>query len=281
MITYERIHNKLRISGASGERKAVALTEHWKVLAGLCFDYLQQIRHDYIAANINLDRSDRAWSPRVGLMYEPLDWLTIYGSTCAWTRTRLYGGIAPKWMLYAGYAYLDGTVGGSAQAAGAGLSVSSNTPGLMPRHSVNLWLRRDLPYGFYAAGGLQFQSARYTSASDLVTLPSFSVFNLGAGYRSKRVDVTLTLDNIFNRRYFISAHGNADLHNMPGESRTLTAAVKWHMQSSCGRVLKAATISALRFKLTPALQFDETRSKDRIEKLAQGIRHGWVSGESK
>lgn len=62
------------------------------MLAGLRFDYLQQIRHDYTAANINLDRSDRAWSLRVGLMYEPLDWLTIYGSTCAWTRTRLYGG---------------------------------------------------------------------------------------------------------------------------------------------------------------------------------------------
>ncbi|WP_321846525.1 TonB-dependent receptor [Paraburkholderia bannensis] len=62
-----------------------------------------------------------------------------------------------------------------------------------------------------------------------MTLPSFTVFNLGAGYRSKRVDVTLTLDNIFNCRYFISAHGNADLYNMPGEPRTLTAAVKWHM----------------------------------------------------
>lgn len=282
----------------------VSLTEHWKVLAGLRFDYLQQIRHDYTAANINLDRSDRAWSPRVGLMYEPFDWLTIYGSfsqsftpladtlissgafangdALSPQKTTAYevgtkfdiggraigtialfdmrqtnqqigdpnnpgyvlpigtqhvhglelgytGEIAPKWMLYAGYAYLDGTVAGSAQAAGAGLSVSSNTPGLMPRHSANLWLRHDLPYGFYAAGGLQFQSARYTSASDLVTLPSFTVFNLGAGYRSKRVDVTLTLDNIFNRRYFISAHGNADLYNMPGEPRTLTAAVKWHM----------------------------------------------------
>ncbi|WP_321846523.1 TonB-dependent receptor [Paraburkholderia bannensis] len=49
-------------------------------MAGLRFNYLQQIRHDCTAANINLDRSDRAWSPRVGLMYEPLDWLTIYGS---------------------------------------------------------------------------------------------------------------------------------------------------------------------------------------------------------
>lgn len=282
----------------------VSLTEHWKVLAGVRFDYLQQTRRDYASSNINLDRTDRAWSPRVGLMYEPLDWLTIYGSfsqsftpladtlissgafangaALAPQKTTAYevgtkfdvggraiasialfdmrqtnqqigdpnnagyvlpigtqhvhgfelgytGEIAPKWQLYAGYAYLDGTVSGSAQAMAAGLAVSSNTPGLMPRHSASVWLRRELPYGFYGAGGVQFQSARYTSASDLVTLPSFTVFNLGAGYRSRRVDVTLTLDNLFNRRYFISAHGNSDLYNMPGEPRTLTATVKWHM----------------------------------------------------
>jgi catecholate siderophore receptor len=139
------------------------------------------------------------------------------------------GEIAPKWSVYAGYAYLNGTVDGSAQSTAAGVAVSSNTPGLMPRHSANLWVKRELPAGFYAAAGMQFQSARYTSASDLVTLPSFTVFNLGAGYRSKKVDVTLTLDNLFNRRYFIAAHGNADLYNMPGDPRTLTATVKWHM----------------------------------------------------
>ncbi|WP_410199099.1 TonB-dependent receptor [Burkholderia cenocepacia] len=282
----------------------ISLTEHWKVLAGLRFDYLNQIRHDYTSSNVSLDRTDHAWSPRVGLIYEPLDWLTLYGSfsqsfspladtlissgafsngaALAPQKTTAYevgsrfdlggkatasvalfdmrqtnqqigdpanpgyalpigtqhvrgmelgftGEIAPKWSVYAGYAYLNGTVDGSAQSTAAGLAVSSNTPGLMPRHSANLWLKRELPYGFYAAAGMQFQSARYTSASDLVTLPSFTVFNLGAGYRSKKVDVTLTLDNLFDRRYFIAAHGNADLYNMPGDPRTLTATVKWHM----------------------------------------------------
>ena len=58
----------------------ISLTEHWKVLAGLRFDYLNQIRHDYTSSNVNLDRTDHAWAPRVGLIYEPLDWLTLYGS---------------------------------------------------------------------------------------------------------------------------------------------------------------------------------------------------------
>ena len=139
------------------------------------------------------------------------------------------GEIAPKWSVYAGYAYLNGNVDGSPQASSAGLVLHNNTPGLMPRHSASVWIKRDLKYGFYAAGGAQFQSARYTSASDAVTLPSFVTFDLGAGYHGKNVDVALTLDNLFDRKYFIAAHGNADMYNMPGAPRTLTVSARWHM----------------------------------------------------
>jgi len=60
-------------------------------------------------------------------------------------------------------------------------------------------------------------------------LPSFVTFDLGAGYHGKNVDVTLTLENLFDRKYFIAAHGNADMYNMPGAPRTLTVAARWHM----------------------------------------------------
>jgi len=131
--------------------------------------------------------------------------------------------------VYAGYTCLNGDVDGSPQASSAGLVLNQNTPGLMPRHSASVWLKRDLSYGFYLAGGAQFQSARFTSASDQVTLPSYLVFDLGAGYHGKNVDVALTLDNLFDRNYFISAHGNADMYNMPGAPRTLTVSARWHM----------------------------------------------------
>lgn len=81
--------------------------------------------------------------------------------------------------------------------------LSSNTPGLMPRHSASLSLKRELPYGFYAAAGAQY--------------------------------VTLALDNRFDRRYFISAHDNADMFHMPGEPRALTVSVKWRMQRAAIR----------------------------------------------
>jgi catecholate siderophore receptor len=282
----------------------VSLSEHWKVLAGLRFDYIEQTRRDYTAAGVNLARTDRAWSPRVGLIYEPLDWVSLYGtysqsfspladnlisngvvanaSTLAPQKTTSFeigskfdlgghasatvalfdmkqtnqqiadptnpsfslpigtqksrgvemsftGEVAPKWSVFGGYTYLHGEVQGSPQASAAGLTLSDQTPGLAPRHSASIWIKRDLPYGFYVAGGSQFQSARYTSATDLVTLPSFVTFDLGAGYHGKKVDVTMTLSNLFDRKYYIAAHGSADLYNMPGDPRTFTVTARWHM----------------------------------------------------
>lgn len=298
--------NAATVLGLAGAymQDLISLTEHWKVLAGLRFDYLTQTRNDYTAAHVNLERTDRAWSPRVGLMYQPLDWVTLYasysqsfspladtlissgafanGSALAPQKTTSYeigskfdlggsasasialfdmrqtnqqiadpanptyalpvgtqrtrglelsmtGEIAPKWSVYAGYAYLNGSVDGSPQATSAGLVLQDNTPGLMPRHSASLWIKRDLKYGFYAAAGAQFQSARYTSASDQVTLPTYVTFDLGTGYHGKKVDLTLTLDNLFDRKYFIAAHGNADMYNMPGAPRTLAVTARWHM----------------------------------------------------
>lgn len=298
--------NAATVLGLAGvyTQDLISLTEHWKVLAGVRFDYLTQTRNDYTAAHVNLDRIDRAWSPRVGLIYEPLDWVTLYasysqsfspladtlissgafanGSALAPQKTTSYeigskfdlggsasasvalfdmkqtnqqiadpanptyalpigtqrsrglelsmtGEIAPKWSVYAGYAYLNGSVDGSPQATSAGLVLQDNTPGLMPRHSASVWIKRDLKYGFYAAAGAQFQSARYTSASDQVTLPAYVTFDLGTGYHGKKVDLTLTLDNLFDRKYFIAAHGNADMYNMPGAPRTLTVTARWHM----------------------------------------------------
>lgn len=57
----------------------------------------------------------------------------------------------------------------------------------------------------------------------------YTVFDLGAGYHCKNGDLALTPDNLFDRKYFISAHGNADSHIMPGAPRTFTVSARWHM----------------------------------------------------
>jgi len=47
------------------------LTQNWKLLAGVRYDNFRQETRERRAGQSNLDRTDRAWSPRVGLVYQP------------------------------------------------------------------------------------------------------------------------------------------------------------------------------------------------------------------
>lgn len=58
----------------------VTLSEHWKALAGLRYDRFDQETEERIAGRPNLDRTDRAWSPRAGLVYQPAQNQSYYAS---------------------------------------------------------------------------------------------------------------------------------------------------------------------------------------------------------
>jgi catecholate siderophore receptor len=56
------------------------LSEHWKLLAGVRYDDFQQETRERRPGQPNLDRTDRAWSPRVGLVYQPTATQSYYAS---------------------------------------------------------------------------------------------------------------------------------------------------------------------------------------------------------
>ncbi|MDP3841323.1 MAG: TonB-dependent siderophore receptor [Oxalobacteraceae bacterium] len=58
----------------------VTLSEHWKALAGLRYDKFGQETEERIAGRPDLDRTDRAWSPRAGLVYQPTQNQSYYAS---------------------------------------------------------------------------------------------------------------------------------------------------------------------------------------------------------
>jgi len=58
----------------------ISLTSQWKLLSGVRFDQLKQQRDDLTPANMDLKRTDRTWSPRIGLVYQPIDPLSLYVS---------------------------------------------------------------------------------------------------------------------------------------------------------------------------------------------------------
>lgn len=58
----------------------VALSERWKALAGVRYDAFEQETHERRAGQSDLSRTDRAWSPRAGLVYQPTLAQSYYAS---------------------------------------------------------------------------------------------------------------------------------------------------------------------------------------------------------
>jgi catecholate siderophore receptor len=277
----------------------VALTPEWKVLAGVRYDHLKQDRDDRTAKNVDLQRTDDTWSPRLGAVYQPTSRVAVYASwnrsfqpiadsftfransdtlkptqtvnkeagvkldltarsslTAALfdmtqsniqvadpantnfslpvgrQRTRglelsFMGEIAPGWDAIAGYANMRAKIEDSTELTSAGKPFEGNTAALTPRHTFNAWIKRRLSGHFWVAAGGRAEASRYASPDDLTTLPGYGVLQLGAGYDSGKVDVTVTVRNLLNRTYFVSAHSGANDYNMPGEPRTVLVSARY------------------------------------------------------
>jgi catecholate siderophore receptor len=58
----------------------ITIAPKWKALVGVRRDHYRQAFNDLLPQNNDLGRTDRAWSPRAGLVYQPTQWLSLYGS---------------------------------------------------------------------------------------------------------------------------------------------------------------------------------------------------------
>jgi catecholate siderophore receptor len=58
----------------------ITIHPKWKASLGARYDYYDQSLNDLLPADRDLARTDHAFSPRAGLVYQPLSWTSIYGS---------------------------------------------------------------------------------------------------------------------------------------------------------------------------------------------------------
>ncbi|MDO7900662.1 TonB-dependent receptor [Pseudomonas sp. K1(2024)] len=126
------------------------------------------------------------------------------------------------WSTYAGYAWLKGEMIDSPVE-----SIVGNTSPLTPRNSASVWLKKELGGGFYVAGGGRYEGERFTSPNNKVSLGSYTTAELAGGFRSERYDVTLNVENIFNREYFVSAKAGSGNSNYPGAPRSASLRVDY------------------------------------------------------
>ncbi|WP_292931503.1 TonB-dependent siderophore receptor [Noviherbaspirillum sp.] len=277
-----------------------SLSEKWKALVGVRYDNFEQETRERRAGQPNLSRTDRAWSPRAGLVFQPTEAQSYYvsfsksfqpsgesfalaannaqiapeettnkeigakfdfldgkasatASLFRLERTNIKatdpatntlvplgvqrtdgleltftGGLPHGWQIWSGYAYLDARMT-SSPARDAGQSVQGKRPTLTPTHSANLWLTKALGSGFGAGAGVNYVADRFANPGNTVTLPAYTTVDAMGYYRAGKVDLTLNLTNLFDRKYIVAGHGSSANLNLPGAPRAvqLTARYKF------------------------------------------------------
>jgi len=148
------------------------------------------------------------------------------------------GRPAHGWDITAGYAFLDAEITDSPSNQAVRISptgtvataiqvpLEGNTPSLTPRHSANLWFTRRFDNGFGIGGGMVLMGEQYASPSNVVKLPGYARADMTAFYETKKYEVRLLVNNIFDREYFASAHGGVDIDNTPGAPRNAQLSLK-------------------------------------------------------
>ena len=58
----------------------ISFNKNWKALVGIRYDNFKQKLDDLLPADADLGRTDKQWSPRLGLVYQPNYWLSFYTS---------------------------------------------------------------------------------------------------------------------------------------------------------------------------------------------------------
>ena len=132
----------------------------------------------------------------------------------------LSGRISGRWMVQGGYAFQDGEIVQSQSAtvlAGAKLAQ-------VPRHSFSLWNKYDVTRFWGVGLGVISTGDRFVATDNTVVLPAFTRVD-GALYLtlSPRMRAHVNFENLFDERYYWSAHTNNNI--APGAPRSLRVAI--------------------------------------------------------
>ena len=124
------------------------------------------------------------------------------------------GSATSRWHVAAGFARQSAKIESATAASPAGATVP-----LVPSTSLSLWNRYDLTSRFAAALGATHQSSMYAGIDNAVRLPAFERFDAAVYARvGWGLNAQLNVENLFNTRYFPTAHSNNNI--TPGAPRS-------------------------------------------------------------
>ena len=127
------------------------------------------------------------------------------------------GQITPKWLVNAGYAFLQGSVISSPQGDLGNRLVNT------PKHTATLFTTYALPWNITVGGGVNYVGSRNASSTRdangfIKTLPSYTVVNLLAKYKiNDQLEAQVNLYNVGDLYYYDQVHPS---HVIPGAGQS-------------------------------------------------------------
>jgi catecholate siderophore receptor len=134
------------------------------------------------------------------------------------------GQLASHWMIYGGYAWLDGRIV-SSNTTSNGINIQGKRPAMVPLHSGSLWSTYQFANGVGFGGGLVSRDDQFASTDNLAMLPSYTRVDAMFFYRRARYEVQGNLVNAGNLRYFDAAQSDYQIY--PAAPINGSVTVRW------------------------------------------------------
>ena len=117
---------------------------------------------------------------------------------------QLQGRLTDKWIVTAGYSYLDGEVINKKDS-----DVDGNRPRELPEHMFSVWNAYQLTDQFGLGLGLIYQDESYIAENNVKKLPSYVRLDAAAYYAvSENVRLQLNIENLTDELYFPNSHAD-------------------------------------------------------------------------
>jgi catecholate siderophore receptor len=148
--------------------------------------------------------------------------MLVDGQRSAGLELDVNGKVHAGWSIAGGYAWQKAVLTATQSAT----ALEGARVAHVPRHSLSLWNRYDFSPAWGAALGVIARSAVFASVSNTVALPGFTRVDGAVYFKPQpRFQLQLNLENLFNKKYYASAHSNDNI--APGSPRALRMTVLW------------------------------------------------------
>lgn len=135
------------------------------------------------------------------------------------------GELAAGWQMMAGYTYVTNEYTKDDDPDNIGEPLDPQ----YPEHQFKLATSYHITDKWRIGGNIYYQSSTEAYWTDLISQGSYTVVGLSTGYQfNENLDAQLNINNVFDEKYYQNL-GFINGGNQPGEPRSLSLTVKWHL----------------------------------------------------